>query len=76
MNRLDEVEQVGMVSHRQAWKQSAPGANAQVQILNATLDTQVQHSMFRAMQLKSEASWMNRLKWKDGVQACRKRSAK
>ena len=37
---------------------------------------QVQHSMFRAMQLKSEASWMNRLKWKDGVQACRKRSAK
>ena len=38
MNRLDEVEQVGMVSHRQAWKQSAPGANAQVQILNATLD--------------------------------------
>ena len=56
MNWLDEVEQVGMVRHRQAWKQSAPGANAQVQILNATLDTQVQHSMFRAMQLKSEAS--------------------
>ena len=53
MNRLDEVEQVGMVSNRQAWKQSAPGANAQVQILNATLDTCASAtSMFRAMQLK------------------------
>ena len=36
---------------------------------------QVQRSIFRAMQLKSGARWMNRLRWTDGVQACRKAKA-